>query len=86
MTDRENLIKLIDDAYYHYRHGEGDSCLQINFAYYLDANGVVVREKGEWVWDKKFGDYKCSICGGYDITVPAFCRTCGADMRGVNDD
>ena len=81
-TDKEKLIAMFKEFF-----GNNYSTFIIEiFAKKLIANGVVVREKGEWIWDKKFGDYKCSICGGYDITEPAFCRTCGADMRGVNDD
>lgn len=81
-TDKEKLIGLLWRLFDKTFH----MCVIEGVAGNLIDNGVVVREKGEWIWDKKFGDYKCSICGGYDITKPAFCRTCGADMRGENDD
>ena len=77
MTDREKLIEILRVPIFPHELVDPTEAV----ADYLLDNGVVVREKGEWIWDKKFGDYKCSICGGYDITMPAFCRTCGADMR-----
>ena len=48
------------------------------------ANGVVVREKGEWVYDH-WCEFKCSKCGVLSKTEPRgkenFCPNCGADMR-----
>ena len=38
--------------------------------------------EGEWVWDREHSNYKCSLCGEYDIGVPKFCRECGARMKG----
>ena len=59
----------------------------------LIANGVVVRDKGEW--DIRIDDYDCeymvcSVCNtdffdGANDTVdykPDFCPVCGSDMRG----
>lgn len=37
---------------------------------------------GEWIWDKEHSNYKCSLCGEYDVTTPKFCRGCGARMKG----
>lgn len=37
---------------------------------------------GEWIWDREHLNYKCSLCGEYDIGVPKFCRECGAKMKG----
>ena len=82
MTDREKLIALLrnffESIYTAYLCTEFVLC---SLADFLITNGAVVREKGEWVWDKRFSDYKCSICGGYDMGKSAFCRNCGADMR-----
>lgn len=61
---------------------QADMCQNGPIVDHLLANGVVVREKGEWIWDRRFSDYKCSICGGYDMGKADFCRSCGSDMRG----
>lgn len=72
---REKLIALIDNAHRVFT-GWGQS---IALADHLLANGVVVREKGEWTVDGL-----CSVCG-CDIPVMEdnFCPNCGADMRGA---
>lgn len=62
----------------------------------LIANGVTIRERGEWK------DNHCTVCGttpiceetwtSHDMTPPKFewfmdfCPHCGADMRGVKDE
>lgn len=56
---------------------------------HLIANGVTIRERGEWK-DNIF----CSRCGyaaeddeGYILmSFDDFCPHCGADMRGVKDE
>lgn len=57
---------------------------------YLIANGVTIRERGEWGKISHISDASCSKCGrspkmlfGY---LPEFCPHCGADMRGVKDE
>ena len=96
MTDREKLIALMRQV---------DACIcnlcdggeepfnhsaEILADHFL-ANGVVVREKGEWV-DHCVRDWRCSKCGekikkvrnvdGYCYDdKPNFCPNCGADMR-----
>ena len=83
MTDREKLTTLIEESFAD-QHDRRRMLTVPDTVNYLIANGVVVREKGEkgeWVWDKRFSGYKCSICGGYDMGKSAFCRNCGADMR-----
>ena len=101
MTDREKLIALIkegecgalalEDCSYCKYDGEDDCSYQL-LAYVLIANGVMVREKGEWVFDRvstvcDFEVVKCSNCG-YEAYAQAihvkhgnFCPNCGADMR-----
>ena len=58
----------------------------------LIANGVVVREKGEWRNNKD--DYpECTRCGYMpqydpmidDIYYSDFCPNCGSDMRGAEN-
>lgn len=64
----------------------------------LIANGVTIRERGEWQPNyETFVDYAgietepiqtgwvCSVCGEHDNNYP-FCPHCGADMRGVKDE
>lgn len=76
MADREKLIALI-------RH-EVVPYFAERIADHLIANGVVVREKGEWVYDH-WCEFKCSKCGALSKTEPRgeenFCPNCGADMR-----
>lgn len=86
MTDREKLTELIGECKWW--------CISEDIADHLIANGVVVREKGEW---DDSGRYKfanggkairCPICGAclneeeYDLYVWNFCPICGADMTG----
>ena len=83
MTDREKLLNLLMDEIPNPSPWDGEIRLLLD---HLLANGVVVREKGEWIWDKRHSNYFCSRCGAYDITIPHFCSDCGADMRkGEND-
>jgi hypothetical protein len=56
---------------------------------YLVANGVTIRERGEWIckWKSTFpqyepGQYCCSNCGCIKNMEYRFCPHCGADMRG----
>ena len=82
MTDREKLIELMEQVYF---------CSMEALADHLIANGVVVREKGEW--EKRSGLHSCSVCGKvcpYDVQADVieywtsnFCPNCGADMRKV---
>lgn len=52
---------------------------------HLIANGVTIRERGEWVKYPHNSGIYCSVCHGKarykDINKP-FCPHCGADMRG----
>lgn len=80
MTDREKLIALI--------RGTRDVVVWpdagAKIADHLIANGVVVREKGEWkrVYEECEGWVdRCSQCKVIGDGSP-FCPNCGADMRG----
>ena len=49
------------------------------------ANGVTIRERGEWIRKTPYSEPECSQCGrtpkmlfGY---LPEFCPHCGVDMR-----
>ena len=83
MIDREKLSELLSEAVgvaaEKSRYSLNDAIVD-----YLIANGVVVREKGEWVYDH-WCEFKCSRCGALSKTEPRggenFCSNCGADMR-----
>ena len=84
MTDREKLIALLGSAPNVALAWGATPVL----ADHLLANGVVVREKGEWRNNKD--DYpECDKCGYMpqydpmidDIYYSDFCPNCGADMR-----
>ena len=104
MTDREKLIALMveaeslcaaidcyDGAVCEYA-GEINGCAAFR-ADHLIANGVVVREKGEWLHvcgKGRHAEYECSECKihvcfdekiGGDIPAYKLCPNCGADMR-----
>jgi hypothetical protein len=106
MTDREKLIALIkegecgalalEDCSYCKYDGEDDCSYQL-LADVLLSDGVVVREKGEWLpcfiythhdvssCLQGHDGWECSICGESFDTRYDYC-VCGADMRkGEND-
>lgn len=105
MTDREKLIALLVQGCREERGEDDIPCCEESFckdnhtscygetADYLLANGVVVREKGEWVvcGDGDNVPWMCSHCGKttahkYKVMYGNFCPNCGADMRkGEND-
>lgn len=103
MSDREKLTELVaaflgglsvTDITPPYGHE--------NLADYLLANGVVVRERGEWerYSDDKFSGYdadgklkyrkvyiyECPRCGENTAAKRNFCPNCGADMRKGEND
>lgn len=57
---------------------------------YLIANGVTIREHGEWIKRTQCSEPECSKCGRCPKLVfgmlPDFCPHCGVDMRGVKDE
>ena len=102
---REKLIELLNEAREICRrrnydacekcsgYGKSLECINHLTAEHLIANGVTVREKGEW--EIRIDDYDCeyamcSVCcsvfyDGENDTFdlrPNFCPDCGADMRG----
>ena len=113
MTDREKLIELLDAARSKRREicdayddcslcehdADGDNCCDGITADHLIANGVVVREKGEWISleDCANAGVYCSVChkkvykedyawcNRKNKLRSDFCPNCGADMRGVNN-
>ena len=99
MRDREKLIALIRECNKFHeeakekwilggKQGERPSLIA-SLADHLIANGVVVREKGEWIIPTKIGGRAfniphCSVCKGVPCGVDEntnFCPNCGADMR-----
>ena len=44
MDVREKLVELLNEAFFDYNHGKGDSYIPKNFADHLIANGVTVQE------------------------------------------
>ena len=96
---RETLIALIRNTYVSippltYRAVMDDTAAAV-IADHLLANGVVVREKGEWEpvkynahcsCGKSYGTYhyECQVCHRVFYAQPYglnFCPICGADMR-----
>ena len=97
MVEAESLCAAIDcydDAALCEYAGEVNGCAAFR-ADHLLANGVVVREKGEWTEhqhtsyddmreeDVIWFTYACSVCGGEVMSDYDFCPNCGADMRKV---
>ena len=80
---RDKLIELIQNAV----GGCARHWAEL-IADHLIANGVVVREKGEWV-NNSDGYPECNRCGYKpqydpmfdDIYYSDFCPNCGSDMR-----
>ena len=104
MTDREKLVNILktEACPYPYLCDEGcryaslPRCFEERYADHLIANGVVVREKGEWIGEGDgyadgelvYDVWYCPECNhciddGTDdpALLPNFCPNCGADMR-----
>ena len=88
MTDREKLIALMTESAHEW--GCKINNYEHHLADHLIANGVVVREKGEWKPEMRYDylsgkDYAvghwCSKCDTYVRFKSDFCPNCGADMR-----
>ena len=95
MTDREKLIEVLGEFLLWPSKMKNVWMPQgiEKLADHLLANGVVVREKGEWRNNKD--DYpECDKCGYMpqydpmidDIYYSDFCPNCGADMRGAKSE
>lgn len=69
------------------------NCFSHRFADHLIANGVTIRERGEWFLSIHHPcgvDYGrphlvCSKCGNIEWEFKSPCPHCGADMRGVTE-
>lgn len=86
MTDRDCIDAMIQSAV-----GDCPPYWSIVITDYLIANGVVVREKGEWVPVLDGGGqqceeeifarwWRCPVCGEENFHSN-FCPDCGSDMR-----
>lgn len=103
MTDREKLIELLltEPWTIQARGNSKRFAAAGRVADHLLANGVVVREKGEW--DRFTDEYEicateftCPVCkesfGSSEMTdeefveMMNFCPNCGADMRGAKSE
>ena len=93
---REKLIKLlqndnwtvtcdIDMNCYDCKYISVRDCGTAMIADYLIANGVTVRQKGEWIHDI-YNSYGCSECGERETMShrkpKKHCPNCGAKMDG----
>lgn len=97
MTDKEKLIALLQEA-----NAETEAKIEkgeiedakIGWEFLADhllANGVVVREKGEWKYYRKQGIAVCTSCSFERKVDDNFgravaCPNCGADMRGAGSE
>lgn len=97
---RQRLIELIEHCSCRYSPpctGECAECINVDMrdrqieyiADHLIANGVTIRERGEWEMQK----YPLTQCSSCKILRDCehekgwnFCPHCGADMRGVKDE
>lgn len=80
---KQRLMRLVSDVQYL-------GGLEEKVADHLIANGVTIRECGEWIKRTPCSEPECSECGRCPKLVfgmlPDFCPNCGADMRGVKDE
>ena len=88
MDVREKLVELLNEAFFNYNHGKGDSYIPKNFADHLIANGVTVQEYGEWVHPKGYvvlNGFLCSKCGHQEAShYPINPRPSGGCMADEN--
>lgn len=92
---RDRLIELINQAEKEFGN-TGKPVLDIEeyVSDHLLANGVTIRERGEWKKTCVPDVYQCTKCKRptkMDIfcdseVLRAFCPNCGADMRGENNE
>lgn len=92
---RQRLVELLEEAIryadtnHQEREEDGKYCGLM--ADCLIKNGVMIRERGEWVgssWDYN-GNHmkKCTNCQNFSTEYSNdFCPNCGADMRGGKDE
>ena len=88
---KQRLVELLRETF-EYTKGvciDFDEAVEIN-ADHLIANGVTIRERGEWIKRTPCSEPECSKCGRCPKLVfgmlPDFCPHCGCDMRGVKDE
>lgn len=92
MTDRDNIVKVLDDFKYNLSGCAGNNkCFvvddHIELANHLVANGVIVQKHGRWILKKTCGvnteKWHCSVCDKppNSLCIEDYCPNCGADMR-----
>lgn len=84
---KQRLIELLSTAGWNLFTG---GRIKAEIADHLIANGVTIRERGEWRLCKSDCMYVCSRCG-YPVHPREqeewdFCPKCGADNRGGKDE
>ena len=47
---------------------------------------VIEPKRGEWIDDDFVGQYRCSECDYYAIDEYDYCPSCGARMKGADDE
>lgn len=84
---RQRLLMMVHAAFYESEDGFGRPKVP-QVVDYLIANGVTIRECGEWkevYQNKQATVYECSKCHHLSLGASDYC-ICGADMRGVKDE
>ena len=92
---REKLIELLYEARMmceesycaHCEYDDEGRCMQAMQADHIIANGVTVRQKGEWIrQDDTYTRFMCSNCETKNHAFRYdYCHHCGADMRGEHE-
>ena len=82
MTDRENLIEILEEVEGQYNN---DYPSREQMAEGLIEHGVTIRQNGRWIEhiprERFTFRYDCSLCdGGSDLTT-YYCPHCGAEME-----
>lgn len=83
---KQRLIELVKASLF--RHIDKSCLLAENIVNDFVANGVTIRERGEWqevYQNKQATVYECSRCHHLSFGTSDYC-ICGVDMRGGKDE
>jgi hypothetical protein len=88
---KQRMIELLDESFAK-QYDKRGLITATHTAEDLIANGVTIRERGEWGLETNeeepnymFKLVVCSVCNKKANQAYSFCPHCGADMRGVKD-